>query len=156
MGSRSMLVLALGLAAMLAGTLALVSQASAQEVPAGAECQVIEVEPSSEVVVPGDWDLVILVLEDGSQLDFSDVADGTSLSAPDGGLIVRMLKCTLPESTPTPAPTAEPTPTVTAEPTPAVEPTPTTTAGPTSTPTPAPTVTAQPTGGVRMAPIGPW
>ncbi len=145
MGSRS--TLALGLVAVMAGTLLLVSTAAAQQAPDGADCQVIDVDPASEVTVPGDWDLVIIVLDDGTQLDFFDVADGTQLVAPDGTLIVRMLKCTLPEATPPPAPTIEPTLTPTAEPTPTVEPTPTSmpTVAPTSTPTPAPTSTPQPT-----------
>ena len=76
-----LLTIAFGIVLALAGTVA--STAGAQSsAPEGAECQSYDVTPpATSVWIPGNWDLVILVV-DGSEYSYTNVTAGTRLDSP--------------------------------------------------------------------------
>lgn len=84
----------IGLFTMLAGLLALAAPVTAQEAPTeGLRCRQFDTPPTASVIIPGDHPLVVLLLEDGSQVSFTDVRDGEGLSTPTDSLIVSIFKC---------------------------------------------------------------
>jgi hypothetical protein len=115
--------------------------------PVGADCEDISVDPPlTAFSVLVDWELVLVVQDDGSERSFFDVQAGEEITAAPGQAIVRIFKCTgvlPPTVTPTPQPTATPEPTSTPVPTPQATSTPEPTPQPTATP--APTATPNPT-----------
>lgn len=130
---------------------------------ADSPCQDITLTtPIQEFTTVADWERVVVVLADGTELEFTDVALGQVLAAPGTSPIVRLIKCAsggpVAETTPTPTPppTATPTPesTVTPAPTPeaTATPIPSATETPPATPIPTVTPTATPTTQATVTP----
>lgn len=91
-------MIAFGGAFLLMASLLVAGPAAAQgsSIPAGATCERFDLSPTPAVTSPSDRDLVVLVLEDGTEVSFTDVSTGQRLASPTASPIVIMFKCHLP------------------------------------------------------------